>query len=77
MVQKSIKDQALKKAKSEGFALSTIVKILLQDYVQGQIRIGTFSNNDVKVNKVEVLDVDKETQEIMNNAVKKWRHKFS
>jgi len=77
MIQKAIKDEALKKAKSEGFSLSTIVKILLQDYVKGKIGIGSLFNDDVRVDKVERIEVDEETQDMMDSVVKKWRYKFS
>ncbi len=77
MIQKSIKNQALKKAKSEGFALSTIVKILLQDYVKGKIQIGTITQDDVQIERTEIIEVDEETQAMMDDAVGRWRHKFS
>ena len=41
MVSKPVKDQAAKRAKHEGFPLSTIVTILLKDYSLGKIDIGT------------------------------------
>jgi len=77
MVQKSVKDLAARKAKNEGVSLSTIVKFLLKGYVEGKVNIGLVVEENMKVTKIERIPVDAETQELLNNSVRKWRHKFS
>ncbi len=77
MVNKSVKETAAKKAKKEGFSLSTVTKILLQDYAEGRVRIGSMPNDAFEIKKIAKITVDSETQKSMDNAVKTWRHKFA
>ncbi len=77
MVQKGIKDEAAQKAKKEGFSLSTVVRILLKGYVEGQVGLGLTINESTSAQKTTSVPLDKETQTLLDGSVKKWRHKFS
>ena len=39
-VDKKIKDRAMKKAQSEGIALSSVLKLATQAYIEGDLQIG-------------------------------------
>lgn len=73
MVNKSVKDLAAQKAKQEGLSLSTVTRFLLQGYAEGKVNIGIVSGEDV----VKKVSLDAETQEVLDNSVKQWRHKFA
>ncbi len=73
MIQKTVKDLAAQKAKSEGLSLSTVARFLLQGYADGKLNIGLIVG-DSEVSRVAL---DQKTQETLNNTVKKWRHKFA
>lgn len=73
MVQRDVKDLAAQRAKKEGLALSTVTKFLLQGYAEGKVNIGIVVGNP----EVKRVDLDHETQEVLDNSVKQWRHKFA
>ena len=76
MVQKSVKDLAALKAKKEGVSLSTVVKFLLKGYVEGRVGVGLVVEEE-NITTVKKVPVDTEIQKLMDDSVKKWRHKFS
>lgn len=76
-IQKNIRDKAMNRAKQEGFSLGTIVKILLNDYIEGHICIGTKILNNTGVEKAEYIPVDKETQEMMDRTVSELHQNIS
>jgi len=57
--------------------VSAVARILLSDYADGLITIGARVNkeNNLKVEKVEVVKVDKETQMFMDKVVTAGRKK--
>ncbi|MEK7672413.1 MAG: hypothetical protein AAB373_00870 [Patescibacteria group bacterium] len=72
-IKKDICYQAAKKAKAEGLSVSAVVRILLLDYADGKIEIGTrLGDNAIKV---EPIEVDKKTQELMDNVISEWNKK--
>lgn len=73
MVQRDVKNLAAQRAKKEGLSLSTVAKFLLQGYAEGKVNIGIIIGEP----EVTSVDIDNETQEVLDNSVKKWRHKFS
>jgi len=73
MIQKTVKDLAAQKAKSEGLSLSTVARFLLQGYADGKLNIGLIVG-DPEVSRVTL---DQKTQKTLDNTVKKWRHKFA
>lgn len=66
------KEKAYKKAKEDKLSFSAVVRILLTDYVDGKIVIGTRSVEQYDVSEIKV---DSETQSKMDNIVKKWHNK--
>ena len=73
MIQKSVKDLALQRAKKEGFSLSMVAKILLKDYADGRLKIGSFAtNSDINIEKMERISVDPETQKLMDKSLQKY-----
>jgi antitoxin component of RelBE/YafQ-DinJ toxin-antitoxin module len=77
MVRKDIKERAAKKAKQEGVSLSTVVRFLLKGYAEGRVGVGLVLNEEVQVEKVAKISLDKETQSFLDNSTKKWRHKIN
>lgn len=73
MIQKTVKDLAARKAKSEGLSLSTVARFLLQGYAEGKLNIGLVVG-DPEVGRVAL---DQKTQEELDNSIKQWRHKFA
>ncbi|HCW32046.1 MAG: hypothetical protein UT55_C0020G0002 [Candidatus Peregrinibacteria bacterium GW2011_GWE2_39_6] len=68
-VEKTIRDRAAKKAKADMISFSAVVRVLLIDYANGRIRIGSQS---VEEYQVERIDVDKKTQNLMDEVVSEW-----
>jgi hypothetical protein len=68
------RDRAAKRAKAEHIPLALVVRILLNDYADGRLSIGTRAELDVVS---EEISVDAKTQKKMDTAVKKWRGKIS
>ncbi len=77
MVNKSIKDLAAKKAKSDGISLSLIVRLLLKEYSSGRFDIGLIENDKTQVTKVEEVKLDEKTQLLIDKSSKKWRNKLA
>jgi|GEM_PF-2768436 hypothetical protein len=73
MVHKSVKDLAAKKAKAEGLSLSAVARFLLQGYADGKLNIGLVVGDQ----EIQRVDLDSQTQKILDDSVKKWRHKFA
>lgn len=72
-IDKEIRDKANKRAKSDKISLSAVARMLLLDYAEWRISIWTRFNDDLKVFEV---DVDKETQEKMDNLSNLWNKKW-
>ena len=64
------RDRAAKRAKAEHMPLAFVVRVLLTDYAEGRLSIGTRAELDVIA---EEVPVDKATQKKMDASVKKWR----
>lgn len=73
MVQRDVKNLAAQRAKKEGLSLSTVAKFLLQGYADGKVNIGLIVGNP----EVSRVELDNETQDLLDNSMKQWRHKFS
>lgn len=71
-IDKEIKDRAMQKAKTDNLPLSLVIRLLLLDYANGKIKIGS---HPVEVEKVEVVEVDDEIQKMMDDIMKKWHKK--
>ena len=58
-VDKKIKAQAMKKAQSEGIALSSILKLATQAYIEGDLQLGLKFNSHTRKELDRILkDVD-------------------
>jgi hypothetical protein len=62
------RDKAAKRARMDRIPLSTIVRVLLMDYAEGKISIGT----RIEESAVEILDVDDESQKKMDEKIACW-----
>ena len=73
-IDKDIRDLAAKRAKTDKLSVSVVARMLLRDYAQGKISIGsTFSTPEIY--HTELIETDNETQEMMNNISSLWNHK--
>ncbi|EKD93370.1 MAG: hypothetical protein ACD_28C00161G0003 [uncultured bacterium] len=68
-VDKKIRDKAAAKAKNDMISLSAVVRILLIDYAEDKIRIGSQSNQEFTIQRIEV---DNETQSLMEDVITEW-----
>ncbi len=71
-IDKTIKEKATHKAKKDQLSFSAVVRILLSDYANGKIVIGS-----QMADKYEVSDipVDDKTQAKMDKILQNWRNK--
>jgi len=69
-IDKITRDRAAKRAESEHLPLAVVVRILLTDYAEGNIGIGTRTSRDIVA---ENIPVDQKTQAKMDAVVKQWR----
>jgi hypothetical protein len=69
-IDKEIRDLAAKKAKQDKLSVSAVARMLLKDYADGKIEIGSNIVRDVVVDEV---DVDADTQDLMDSVVSSWR----
>lgn len=73
-IDKDIRDLAAKRAKMDKMSVSVVARMLLRDYAQGKISIGsTFSASETY--HTEFIEVDNEIQKTMNNIGSLWNHK--
>ena len=73
-IDKDIRDHAAKRAKADKLSVSAVARMLLRDYAEGKISIGsTFSAPETY--HTEFIAVDDEIQETMDNIVSLWNHK--
>lgn len=68
-IRKDIRDQASQKAQTDGLSISAVVRILLLDYANGRIEIGSRSSTNIAVEKIEV---DATTQKMMDDVISEW-----
>ena len=66
-----IKKKVTERAKENNLSLSTVARILLSDYAEGKIEIGTRSKNMYEVSEISV---DNDTQKKMDSIAAKWRN---
>ncbi len=68
-IDRLTRDRAAKRAKTERLPLATVVRLLLNDYADGNLSIGvrTFA---------EPISVDVKTQKKMDKVVEQWRGKI-
>lgn len=71
-IDKEIRNRAAKRAKQEKLSISAIVRILLTDYAEGKIQIGARFPQLIQMSSIEV---DEETQNLMDNTIRLWRKK--
>lgn len=73
-IDKDIRDLAAKRAKTDKLSVSVVARMLLRDYAQGKISIGsTFSTPETY--HTEFIEVDNEIQKTMDNIGSLWNHK--
>ncbi len=73
-IDKDIRDLAAKRAKTDKLSVSVVARMLLRDYAQGRISIGsTFSAPETY--HTEFIEVDNETQKTMDSIGSLWNHK--
>lgn len=71
-IDKETKQKATQKAKKDQLSFSAVVRILLSDYANGKIVIGSHMANSYEVS---TIPVDTETQSKMDSIATKWRDK--
>lgn len=71
-IDKATKQKASQKARKDQLSFSAVARILLSDYAEGKIVIGTRSVTHYEVSEIPV---DNETQRKMDSIAKKWHHK--
>jgi hypothetical protein len=69
-IDSQTRDRAAERAKAERMPLAAVVRILLTDYAEGSIDIGT---RVPRVLDVQDIAVDASTQKKMSAVAKKWR----
>lgn len=75
-IDKDIRDLAAKRAKADKLSVSVVARMLLRDYGEGKISIGsTFSSPETY--HTEFVEVDEETQKSMNAIGSLWSDKKS
>jgi len=70
-LDENIKKKVTKKAKENHLSFSAVARILLSDYAEGRIEIGTRSKNMYEVSEISV---DSKTQKKMDLIATKWRN---
>ncbi len=55
-IDKALKDEAVKKAKQQGVALSAILKMATQAYVDGSLSVGVITKSQVNEKTIELID---------------------
>lgn len=73
-IDKSTRDRAAKRAQAEHLPLAVVVRVLLIDYAEGKISIGTRTEMNVTT---EEIPVDTATRRKMDAVVEKWRDKVA
>lgn len=68
-IDKVTRDCAAKRAHAERIPLAMVVRVLLMDYAQGNISIGTRTRQETVAKHVPV---DKKTQEKMDAITREW-----
>jgi len=68
-IRKDIRDQASEKAQADGLSMSAVVRILLLDYANGRIEIGSRPSTDIAIDNIEV---DVTTQKMMDDVISEW-----
>jgi len=68
-VDKIIRDKAAKRAKGDMISFSAVVRILLNDYANGKIKIGA---RMADVSETKPIVVDEETQNLMDDVIETW-----
>ncbi len=75
-IDKDIRDLAAKRAKADKLSVSSVARMLLRDYGEGKISIGsTFSTAETY--RAEFVEVDDELQNSMNAIGSLWNDKKS
>ena len=75
-IDKDIRDLAAKRAKADKLSVSVVARMLLRDYGEGKISIGsTFSTPETY--RAEFVEVDGEIQDSMNAIGSLWNDKRS
>jgi len=69
-IDKDLRDRAAERAKKEKLPISVIVRILLSDYAEGKIQIGS---RVPEITQMKEVDVDDETQNLMDDVINVWR----
>ena len=72
-IDKITRDRAAKRAQSERMPLAVVVRVLLTDYAEGRLSIGTRTRHDVIS---ETIAVDRRTQKKMDAITRQWRDKM-
>lgn len=69
-IDKKIRDAASKRAKVDQLSVSAVARMLLRDYAEGRITIGT-----QVMGKYERIEVDAKTQKKMDSIWALWKTK--
>lgn len=73
-VDKTIRDLAAKRARADQISLSAVARLLLRDYAEGKINIGTHMATNESF-KSAAVPVDSETQAMMDEFSALWKTK--
>lgn len=64
-----IRLKASKRAKKDNMSLSGVIRLLLNDYAEGKLRVGIVLSDE---SEFEVLSVDSDTQKTMDSIGQTW-----
>ena len=68
-IDKKIKEKAAKRARKDNLSVSSVMRILLSDYANGDIVIGA---RFLRIDKVEEVPVNKEIQKELDKVARIW-----
>ena len=73
-IDKETREKAAKRAKADKLSVSTVARLLLRDYADGKISIGTRVQEPF-TSTMETIEVDEETQSMMDDVFAVWNNK--
>lgn len=72
-IDKITRDRAAKRARTDRMPLAVVVRVLLTDYAEGRIGIGTRTQREIMT---ETIPVDHTVQMKMDSVITQWRGKM-
>lgn len=73
-IDKEIRDMAARRAKADRISVSAVARMLLRDYAEGRIGIGSLMTPESS-SHTQVVEVDEETRCLMENVATVWKER--